>query len=65
MGGSIGLMIMMAGRNSGIAGLHLENFPRGGENRFWGAMHLATLMYSRLCHLLYNDSFVLLEFQGR
>ena len=27
-------------------------------------MHLATLMHSRLCHLLYNHVIVLLEFQG-
>ena len=29
-----------------------------------GGMHLATLMHSRLCHLLYNHVIVLLEFQG-
>ena len=35
----------------GLSGLHLENLPRGGENRFsknlgGGVMHLATLMHS-------------------
>ena len=41
----------------GPAGLHLENLPRGGGAKIgfqkW-AMHSATLMHSRLCHLLYN-----------
>ena len=36
-----------------------RKFPKGGAKigfqKYWGAMHLATLMHSRLCHLLYND----------
>ena len=41
------------------SGLHLENLPRGGakigfQEIVCGGMHLATLMHSRLCHLLYN-----------